>query len=322
VYESYKLDPLCQAVEQAWKNGIVVIVAAGNYGRDDDAGNNGYGTITAPGNDPYAITVGAMNTMGTADRTDDVIASYSSKGPTLFDHVIKPDLVAPGNLIISLYTPGETLSQQNPGNEIPTSLYQTSGSSASSGTYFILSGTSMAAPMVSGATALMLQRNPSLTPDQVKARLMKTAFKNLIQASVVTDPVTGQTFYEQADVFTVGAGYLDVQAALSNSDLAPAMAGSALSPTATINSQGSVGKLRSMGQQRQRAIGTLGKQFLGGQQRSLGFKRARERQRTLGLWRGFWGCGQRICRRRTMKQASMQRRGSGRALSSCVRRLF
>ena len=110
VFESYTVDPICQAVEQAWQAGIVVVVAAGNYGRNSNAGTNGYGTITAPGNDPYVITVGAMNTLGTADRTDDVIASYSSKGPTLLDQVVKPDLVAPGNLIISLYTPAETLS--------------------------------------------------------------------------------------------------------------------------------------------------------------------------------------------------------------------
>src|SRR4029077_20282504 len=59
IFESYTLDPLCQAVEQAWKAGIVVVVAAGNYGRDNSSNNNGYGTITAPGNDPYVITVGA-----------------------------------------------------------------------------------------------------------------------------------------------------------------------------------------------------------------------------------------------------------------------
>src|SRR5208283_3216423 len=109
VYESYTQDPLCQAVEQAWQAGIAVVVAAGNYGRDNAAGTNGYGTITSPGNDPYAITVGAMNTEGTADRTDDVPASYSSKGPTVIDQVVKPDLVAPGNAVVSLYTPGETL---------------------------------------------------------------------------------------------------------------------------------------------------------------------------------------------------------------------
>jgi|SRR5215469_3920656 len=80
VYESYTLDPLCQAVEQAWKAGIVVVVAAGNDGRNNSAGTRGYGTIEAPGNDPYVITVGAMNTMGTPTRSDDAIASYSSKG--------------------------------------------------------------------------------------------------------------------------------------------------------------------------------------------------------------------------------------------------
>lgn len=80
VFESYTRDPLCQAVEAAWKAGIVVIVAAGNDGRDNTAGTNGYGTISAPGNDPYVITVGAMNTMGTPDRADDIMTSYSSKG--------------------------------------------------------------------------------------------------------------------------------------------------------------------------------------------------------------------------------------------------
>ena len=240
VWESYQLDPLCQAVEQAWQAGILVVVAAGNYGRDNAAGTYGYGTITAPGNDPYVITVGAMNTMGTPDRSDDVIASYSSKGPTLYDQIVKPDIVAPGNLIISLYNPGETLNQENPENEIPYSLYQTNGSSDPSPVYFILSGTSMAAPMVSGAAALMLQQTPSLTPDQIKARLMLTAFKNLIPSSTATDSATGQVFNEQADIFTVGAGYLDIQAALQDTDLVPATVGSAMSPAATLDDAGNV----------------------------------------------------------------------------------
>ncbi len=88
IYESYKLDPLCQAVEKAWKNGIVVVVAAGNNGRYQTT--NGYATVTSPGNDPYVITVGAMKPMGTPTRTDDLIASYSSKGPTALDAVAKP----------------------------------------------------------------------------------------------------------------------------------------------------------------------------------------------------------------------------------------
>ena len=106
VYESYTLDPLCQAVERAWTAGIVVVVAAGNQGRNQSKGTNGYATITAPGNDPLVITVGAMKTMSTPFRTDDLIASYSSKGPALIDHVVKPDLVAPGRKIVSIRAPG------------------------------------------------------------------------------------------------------------------------------------------------------------------------------------------------------------------------
>src|SRR5208337_442421 len=85
VYESYKLDPVCQAVEQAWKNGIVVVVAAGNDGRYRPT--NGYFTINSPGNDPYVITVGATKPMGTPTRNDDQMASYSSKGPTVIDDI-------------------------------------------------------------------------------------------------------------------------------------------------------------------------------------------------------------------------------------------
>src|SRR5207237_4425236 len=77
VFESYTLDPLCQAVEQAWQAGIVVVTAAGNLGRDNSFGEHGYGTIQAPGNDPNVITVGAMNPVNTWTRTDDVIDTFS-----------------------------------------------------------------------------------------------------------------------------------------------------------------------------------------------------------------------------------------------------
>ena len=80
---SYKTDPLCMAVEAAWKAGIVVVVAAGNEGRNNSLGTQGYGTIMSPGNDPYVITVGAMITKGSATRSDDVMTSFSSKGPTI-----------------------------------------------------------------------------------------------------------------------------------------------------------------------------------------------------------------------------------------------
>jgi serine protease AprX len=93
VRESYTLDPLCQAVERAWKAGITVVVAAGNRGRTttvtDKAGKtyqiDGYGTIGSPGNHPLVITVGAMRDSGTPSRTDDLMTSYSSKGPSGVD---------------------------------------------------------------------------------------------------------------------------------------------------------------------------------------------------------------------------------------------
>ncbi len=197
VFESYTLDPLCQAVEAAYQAGIVVVVAAGNDGRDNSVGNNGYGTITSPANDPYVITVGAMKAMGTPTRADDLIATYSSKGPTAIDHIAKPDLVAPGNLVDSFMAdPTATLATTYPQNAVPTSSYMTNGTSAAS-PYFTLSGTSMAAPAVSGAVALLLQAQPTLTPDQVKARLMKTAYKTFPQYSTYTDPTTGATYTDQ-----------------------------------------------------------------------------------------------------------------------------
>ena len=109
IYESFLDDPLCQAVEAAHHAGILVVVAAGNEGRDNSVNSMGYGTIDSPGNDPFVITVGAMKAGGTANKSDDKIASYSSKGPSVVDHFVKPDMVAPGNIIASLRVPGSTL---------------------------------------------------------------------------------------------------------------------------------------------------------------------------------------------------------------------
>ncbi|HEU5451335.1 MAG TPA: S8 family peptidase [Terriglobales bacterium] len=234
IWESYQLDPLDQAVEQAWKAGIVVVVAAGNAGRDNSMHTHGYATITAPGNDPFAITVGAMSAPD-GIRSNDVIASYSSKGPTLIDHIVKPDIVAPGNQITSLRAPNSTLVSDNTRyNVYPCDVDLTNKCGAYYGPpqYFKLSGTSMASPVVAGAAALMIQKDPSLTPDLVKARLMKTAFKGFRAYGASAD-ATGNVYNNQADVFTYGAGYLDVNAALGNSDTG---AGFALSPTAVYNS--------------------------------------------------------------------------------------
>ncbi len=216
VFESYTKDPLCQAVERAWKAGIVVVVAAGNEGRNNSKGTSGYATVTSPGVDPLVITVGAMKTVGTANRADDLIASYSSKGPTLLDHVVKPDIVAPGNRTISLVASKSLVAANSTtANKILFSYYQATSSKTYSGDYYRLSGTSMAAPMVSGAAALMLQKDWALSNETIKARLMKTASKFFPTSSTAVDPLTRAQYTSQYDIFTIGAGYLDVWAALN-----------------------------------------------------------------------------------------------------------
>jgi len=168
VHESYWVDPLTLAAKAVADKGIVVVAAAGNFGRNAD-GNLQYGGITAPGNAPWVLTVGASSTMGTLTRDDDTLASYSSSGPTCIDYAAKPDLVAPGTGTVSLAVPGSTLYVMN-------AAYLIDGSVAlGAKPYLSLSGTSMAAPVVSGTVALMLQANPTLTPNLVKAILQYTA---------------------------------------------------------------------------------------------------------------------------------------------------
>jgi serine protease AprX len=235
VFESYKNDPLDQAVEAAWSAGIVVVVAAGNSGRDTSFSESGYGTINVPGNDPYVITVGATSLTAPWTEANQQIASYSSKGPTLIDHVSKPDLVAPGNNITSLLAPGSTLATTFPQYSVfPCNSLGVCGVLAGQSSYMTLSGTSMATPVVSGAVALMLQQNPGLTPDQVKARLMKSAYKGY-QQYVRAMAMSGTAYNEQHDIFAVGAGELNITAALASTDLAPVASGSAESPTVVLN---------------------------------------------------------------------------------------
>jgi len=176
-----------------------------------------------------------MKDMKTLSRGDDQMASYSSKGPTLFDQVAKPDIVAPGNKIMAALPTGLALTNTYPANKVPNSYYIVGGTSQGSDYYFELSGTSMATPMVAGAAALLLQKQPSLTPDQIKAKLMKTATKNFPVSSVATDPVSGKVYTVTYGLFTVGAGYLDVWAALNNSDTISA-GKKALSPAVVYNS--------------------------------------------------------------------------------------
>ena len=156
VAESYHTSPLDAAVEILWFNKIVVVVSAGNQGS---------GAIYPPANDPFVITVGATDDKGTASPSDDVMASFSAYGQTN-DGVMKPDLVAPGtNIVARLVNQNMGLANAHPANKVGDQ-------------YFRMSGTSMAAPMVSGAVALLLQDEPGLTPDQVKYRLTSTANKS------------------------------------------------------------------------------------------------------------------------------------------------
>src|SRR5208337_5582863 len=161
-----------------------------------------------------------MKDEGTPRRADDLIASYSSKGPTGIDNYIKPDIVAPGNLTVSLLADiNDTLPTIEPAALIPNTYYDSAGDGSTSTVYYTLSGTSMATPVVSGAVALLLQQDPSLTPDQVKARLMKTAYKTFPITSQATDPTTGIVYTSYYDIFTIGAGYLDIGAALADREV-------------------------------------------------------------------------------------------------------
>ncbi len=178
VAESYHTSALDAAVEILWFNKIVVVVSAGNQST---------GVVYPPANDPFVITVGATDDKGTSSLNDDVITSFSAYGTTeAATH--KPDLVAPGkNIIARLVNTNMGMAAAHPGNVI-------------SGTYFKMSGTSVSAPMVSGAVAILLQSEPKLTPDQVKYRLISTANKN----------------WSGYNSTKAGAGYLDIYAAVKN----------------------------------------------------------------------------------------------------------
>ncbi len=168
VFESYHTDALTLAARRAVNAGIVVVAAAGNVGTGPN-GETQFGGITSPGNAPWVLTVGAASHEGTSPRSNDTLARFSSRGPTWIDFAAKPDLVAPGVGTESLSDPHSTFYSRY-------ADYLLDGTRATPyKPYLSLTGTSMAAPVVAGTVALMLQANPGLTPNAVKAILQYTA---------------------------------------------------------------------------------------------------------------------------------------------------
>jgi serine protease AprX len=177
--ESYRTDPLDAAVESAWLHGIVVVAAAGNHGTTAAAADY------APGNDPFVITVGAVDDQGTEATDDDAYADWSSVGKTQ-DGFDKPDIGAPGAHIVSTLAPHSDFTRLCPDCIVD-------------GAYIRAGGTSMAAPVVSGVVALMLQLHPDWTPDQVKSTILATVRElpggveevDAYAASTGTTPISG-----------------------------------------------------------------------------------------------------------------------------------
>jgi subtilisin family serine protease len=134
-------DIVVKALDNAAAAGVVPVVAAGN-----DFDSAGYGSVGSPANTPSAITA-AASTMGGGGTSPDHIASFSSGGPAPVSLALKPDVTAPGVDVLS---------------SIPAHDFET------------LDGTSMAAPHVAGAAALVLQRHPTWTVAQVKSALAST----------------------------------------------------------------------------------------------------------------------------------------------------
>src|SRR4051794_33508835 len=180
---SFMYDPLDKAVEKLWLSGVVVVAAAGNYGTPNQAS----GVLYAPGNDPFVITVGAVDLNNTPSTTDDFLAPWSAYGATP-DGFAKPDLVAPGRYMAG---PVPELGSM-----------KAKGEDRSKGTgYMWMSGTSFSAPVVSGAAATLLALHPAWTPDQVKGALMGSASRvstttgtgagevSAAAAAAVTNPV-------------------------------------------------------------------------------------------------------------------------------------
>jgi len=180
-----KLDPLSYAVEAAWRQGIVVVVAVGNDGAAATR-------VTMPAANPYVIAVGSADPMGTDSRLDDTVATFSSRGSS----TRHADVLAAGRSVVSLRAPGSYIDTAYPGARVAddTGVVR----------FFRGSGTSQSTAVVSGSVALLLQQRPWLSPDQVKRLLMQSA-----------DPLVG------ADPVAEGAGQIDIAQATVSIPIMP-----------------------------------------------------------------------------------------------------
>lgn len=185
--QSWQDDPLNYAVQRAWEEGIVVVVAASNNGPEP-------GTIAKPGDDPWVVTVGAVDDRGTPGRGDDRAPDFSSRGPTS-EGVAKPDVVAPGARVLSLRAPGSTIDRSFPAPDADSP-------------YRAGSGTSMAAAVVSGVAAVAIQASPGTRPDELKHALLASG-----RAVASSDPSV------------VGAGLVDARATALDPEAGSANAG-------------------------------------------------------------------------------------------------
>ena len=161
--QSYNSSALDAMAEKLWASGVTVVASAG-------------GNDQAPGNDPYVITVGSVEDGYQADPARATMASWSSYGTT-GDGFSKPEVVADGSHVVSLLAPGSSMSNDHPGNVVGSK-------------YFMMGGTSMAAPQVAGLAALMLQAKPGMTNNQVKGTLMRRTrpFSNVDYTSWLGNP--------------------------------------------------------------------------------------------------------------------------------------
>jgi serine protease AprX len=208
--QSTVTNPLDQAVEKAWGSGIAVVTSAGNAGPFN-------GTILSPGDDPLAITVGALDDLAQTTVGNDLMNDFSSAGPTSPDGWVKPDLVSSGRSVVSVAAPGSTVYNQNPSARIG------SGN-------FVGSGTSFASAITSGAAALVLADNPGLTPNQVKARLLDTT-----NPGPVGNPfVDGHGALNAAAAATSGS--LNFAQSAANLSATPNGATVSLAPTRSVDS--------------------------------------------------------------------------------------